>query len=273
MRMSTNWGIAALLALAWVVGCGGTSESKLAAEGASAPSLAPQVPPPRSDLPSRAEPAAEPPAQVPAAGGSWRITSKGIGALKVGATVPEPADGYEVSYATSFYADAQPLEGFRLTDPPALAVVSGGPFETWGYEHPGDEAPAAIRQRAVSLARTGKLPIEMIVITDPRPKTAQGVGVGDSYASYARANPRASDLQRFPGLWEEPSCVAAQDTIWYFFDRCDVPDQATLLRIVVRIDEAASHEKGEARGKGESRRKAEGGRKHEGLRKGEVQSE
>jgi hypothetical protein len=269
MRMTMSWGIAALLALAGI-GCGGASDAKLG-EGASAPSLAPQVPPPRPDLPSpsQQQPVAEPAPQVQAAGASWRITSKGVGPLKLGAAVPEPATGYQASYATSFYADAQPLEGFQLTDPPALAVVSGGPFKTWGYDHPGDEAPAAIRQRAIALARTGKLPIEMIVITDPRPKTEQGVGAGDSYASYAQANPATAELQRFPGLWEEPSCVATQDTIWYFFDRCDVPDQAKLLRIVVRADDGGS-EKGEARRKGDSGRKSEG-RRGESKRKREVQ--
>lgn len=252
MDMSIRWGIAALVAAS--IGCGGSPESaKNAAEGASVPSLAPQVPPPRQEL--KPQPVAEPAPQAPTAGAQWRITSKGIGRLKLGAAVPEPANGYEASYATTFYADAQPLEGFQVADPPALAVVSGGPFETWGYDHPGDEAPDSIRQRAVTMARTGKLPIEMIVITDPRPKTEQGVGVGDSHASFAKALP-AAELQRFPGLWEEPSCVATQDTIWYFFDRCDVPDQAKLLRIVVRADD--SHEKGEGRRKGESKRKGEG---------------
>jgi hypothetical protein len=264
MDMQAAWGMAALLALGWI-GCGGASDAKPSAEGASAPSLAPQVPPPRPQL----QPVAEPALPPQAAGGPWRITSKGVGPLKLRAAVPEPANGFEATYATSFYADAQPLEGFQIADPPALALVSGGPFKTWGNDHPGDEAPAAVRQKAMSLARAGKLPIEMIVITDPRPKTAQGVGAGDSYASFASANPAAAELQRFPGLWEEPSCVASQDTIWYFFDRCDVPDQAKLLRIVVRADDEGSHAKGEARRKGEGR-KAES-RKGESKRKGEAQ--
>lgn len=186
-------------------------------------------------VPAPGNPASLPPSA--AADAAWKVTARGVGPLVLGAAVPEPAGGLEASYATTFYADAQPLEGFRFSDPPAVAYVKGGPFSKWGYDHPGSEAPAKIIQRAVGLARAGKLPIDMIVITDSRPKTEQGVSVGDPYTSFAKANPAATKPQRFPGLWEEPSCVVSDDTVWYFFDHCEAPDQAKLLRIVIRTDD------------------------------------
>lgn len=187
--------------------------------------LAPELPPPRS-------PAVEQAPSAPAAARVWRITSDSVGPLKLGGSITEPAAGFAATYRTSFYADAQPLEGFALDDPPVLAVVAGGPFSHWGQDHPGDAAPADVKQRAVELARTGKLTIGMIIVTDPRPKTEREVGVGDSYASFARAY---EDLKpsRFPGLWEEPSCVASQATRSFFFDRCDALEGAKLIRIVL----------------------------------------
>jgi len=211
------------VAVSYAFACGG---EKHAAPSADNSSLVKPVVPPPANLPPSA-----------AADVAWKVTARGVGTLVLGVAVPEPAGRFEASYATTFYADAQPLEGFQFTDPPAVAYVKGGPFSKWGYDHPGSEAPAKIIQRAVGLARAGKLPIDMIVITDPRPKTEQGVGVGDPYTSFAKANPAATKLQRFPGLWEEPSCVVAEDTVWYFFDHCEAPDQAKLLRIAVRLDD------------------------------------
>jgi hypothetical protein len=225
--MFVRLGFVLLLASCWAAcGAGKTDSAKAEPVPDLKPVLPPQRPEPRAAV-----------AEQPAVAAQWRITSTGVGALTLRAAVPQPAAGFAASYTTTFYADAQPLEGFQFSDPPALAVVAKGPFEAWGNAHPGKEAPAAIRKRAASLATAGKLPVEMIVITDPRARTEEGVGAGDSYASAVRANPKLTELERFPGLWEEPSCVATQGSIWYFFDRCDAPAEAKLLRIVVRNED------------------------------------
>lgn len=215
---------AVIVTAAIAAACGGGSRTAPAAVD-NAELIKPKLPPPRAALPAAA------------VNVQWRVTSSGVGPLSLGAPVPEPAAGFVSTYTTSYYADAQPLEGFAFSDPPAAAFVKGGPFSKYGYEHVGETAPAKIKQKAIGLAKAGKLPIDMLVITDPRPKTGHGVGVGDTYATFAQLNPSAAKPQHFPGLWEEPSCVISEDTVWYFFDNCEALDQAKVLRIVVKTED------------------------------------
>jgi hypothetical protein len=165
-----------------------------------------------------------------------------IGKLELGKPIPVALLGAhpERLYATSFYADAQPLEGFALVDPPLLAVVAGGPFARWGAANPGEQAPARVRKQAAALARAGKLRISMLVVTSPKLRTATGIGVGSRWDELRKAHPAAS-LRLLPALWEEPTCVAQQKTIWFFFRGCRtaqgkvaLADDATVTRVVVR---------------------------------------
>ena len=169
-------------------------------------------------------------------GESWTITPDGIGDLRLGSRMAEPEGGFEDTYRTSFYGDSQPLEGFRFSDPPALAVFTGGPFSTWAERNGAKEPPEAIQTRAVAFARANRFKVHMLVTTDPRPQTAAGISVGDDYAAFARAYPRAPSPEAFRGLWEQPSCMVSRDTIWFFFDRCDNADEAKIIRIAVRPD-------------------------------------
>lgn len=197
-----------------------------ATPASGAPAAAPAAP--TNDAPA-------PPAPAPAAQ-DWMITETGIGDLRIGRAWPSArsaAPTLQTQYTATFYADAQPLEGFSLTDPPSFAVVSGGPFASWGMEHAGQPAPSAMRDQAAALARDGKLKLEMLVITDPRPKTAKGIGVSQDFAAFARAYPGALP-QPLPALWEEPSCVAQRDGLWFFFDRCAASRPSKVIRIVVR---------------------------------------
>jgi hypothetical protein len=167
---------------------------------------------------------------------TWRISSDGIGPLKLGAKLVEPEGGFEETYRTSFYGDKQPLEGFAFSEPPVLAVFKDGPFSAWGANNVGRKPPEAIQTRAVALARAKRFKVEMLVTTDPRPETTAGVSVGDDYATFARAYPRAPAPEAFVGLWEQPSCMVSHGTIWFFFDRCDDADRAKIIRIAVRTD-------------------------------------
>src|SRR5688500_17056594 len=138
---------------------------------------------------------------------TWTITQHGVGNLKLGGALVEPTGGFEDRYHASFYRDKQPLEGFQFDNPPVLAIVEDGPFRTWGTQHVGRSAPEAIETRAIALARAKRFKVAMLVITDPRPETDAGVSVGDVYASFARAYPRAPSPDTFVGLWEQPSCM------------------------------------------------------------------
>ncbi|HKP64223.1 MAG TPA: hypothetical protein VJV78_46120 [Polyangiales bacterium] len=162
------------------------------------------------------------------------ITQEGIGTLKLGGSLSEPVGGFDDRYRTSFYREELPLEGFEFDDPPVLAIFDEGPFRSWGKSHVGHEPPEAIRTRAVAFARANRFKIAMLVITDRRPATAAGIRVGDDYASFARAYPRAPSPDTYVGLWEQPSCMVNSGTIWFFFDRCDDADQAKIIRIAIR---------------------------------------
>lgn len=220
---------AVLVAAVLGAACGGDSRAAGPAPD-NAELVKPKLPPPRAALPTT-------PTNV-----QWRVTAKGVGAVVLGAPVPEPADGFAATYESSYYSDAQPLEGFKFSDPPVVAYVKGGPFAKYGYDHVGGAVPAKIKQRAVGLAKAGKLTVDMILVTDPRPKTEHGIGVGDSYATFAQLNPSAAKPHHFPGLWEEPTCMLSEDTIHYFFDNCEALDQAKLLRIAVRTVEEEAEE-------------------------------
>jgi hypothetical protein len=200
---------------------------------------APAQQPAAAELPPPAAPvltAPQPPAAIErdTISSQWTISPKGVGDVLLGAKLPEPRDGFAARYRTSFYGDAQPLEGFALDEPPVLAVVKKGPFTSWGANHPGDDPPDAIKAQALARARSGALSIGMLIITDPRPKTAEGIAVGDDYATFARAYPDLTPPEQFPALWEEPSCVISQQTLWFFFDRCDDREHAKIIRIAVR---------------------------------------
>lgn len=168
------------------------------------------------------------------------IEQGGVGTLRLGRPVPKALlEGGEAArrYATSFYADAQPLEGFRLLDPPVWAVVSGGPFAKWGYAHPGKPAPDRVKKQAVQRALAGKLVVEMLVVTSPELTTATGLKVGSSWAE-VRAAIQGAAITQLPGLWEEPTCLVRDGTIAYFFKGCRgkaaLPETSPVIRIVVR---------------------------------------
>jgi hypothetical protein len=164
---------------------------------------------------------------------AWLITDKGVGSLRPGAKLLVSGE-IASHYTTSFYSDAQPLEGFTFDEPPVFVAVRNGPFSGWGRAHAGEPVPDSIKQRALELAIAGKLSVQMIVVTARGPKTKVNIGVGDSYASFAKAYPKAGIPARFPTLWEDPTCVVTQKTVWFFFDRCDDQKHAKITRIVVR---------------------------------------
>lgn len=164
---------------------------------------------------------------------AWIISNKGVGNLRANRKLTLSGEVSD-KYQTSFYSDAQPLEGFKLDEPPVFVAVKGGPFAEWGEDHPGEKVIPEVVQHASDLARGGDLRVHMLIVTDPAPKTDRGIGVGDSYATFARAYPTAGTPTRFPTLWEDPTCVITQQKVWFFFDRCDESAKTKIIRIVVR---------------------------------------
>jgi hypothetical protein len=208
-----------------------TSPPPSAAEPTPPPIAAEPAPDPTNTF-AAALPSGERTTSIAGTPAAWLITAKGIGSLRPGARLGALTGDIASRYLATLYSDARPLEGFAFDEPPVFIAVSNGPFAAWGRAHAGEPVPDAIKQRAVELAQAGKLSVSMLIVTEKGPKTDRGVGVGDSYASFAKAYPGAGIPAKFPPLWEDPTCVITQKTLWFFFDRCD--ERAKVKRIVVR---------------------------------------
>lgn len=172
------------------------------------------------------------------------ITERRVGDVVIDQPIPAALLGEELAelYETSYYADAQPLEGFALRRPPMFVAVEGGPFHPFGMATPGQPVPDTMATEAAERAKRGELTVSMIIVTDPALVTAEGMGAGRTYADLQRAYPDL-DAYTFPGLWEEPSCIArptSESTIHFFLDGCQLardgdpfaPDDK-VLRVVV----------------------------------------
>ena len=175
---------------------------------------------------------------------TWEITETGVGPLAIGRSLPVAwvPGRLEPHYVTTFYADAQPLEGFTFDEPNLFAVVSGGPFEAFGRSTLDPTPPPEIVAEATRRARRGELTVKMLVITHPGLETAAGVGVGTRYDRLMAQYPEATTLD-FPGLWEEPSCIvrpSQTSNLWFFFGDCgstsdgSIDGRASIIRVVVR---------------------------------------
>ena len=161
------------------------------------------------------------------------ISDLGVGPVIVGKPVPK-AQLAGAEYKTSFYADAQPLEGFLLKDPEVLAIVSGGPFSKWGMDHPGEDVPEKIKKDA--LKKAPKLRVQMIIVTSEKWSAEGNVHVGSTFLEVKAAWTDAK-LTMLPGMWEEPSCLVVKGKVSAFFRKCEggkLSDDATVIRLVVR---------------------------------------
>ncbi len=195
-------------------------------------------PPPKATTTAASRPAA-PPSLRP-----FLIERGGVGPLRIGQPLPQEVLGPDAAsrYVTTFYADAQPLEGFRLEQPPLTVFVKGGPFYDVGMKDPAAPVPADMAERAVSVGRNGELVVQMLVITAPGLETASKVSVGSRFDQVMGAHPTAK-LTVLPGLWEEPSCIVALDPKHrrqLFFAKCQrranppIDPAEAVIRIVIR---------------------------------------
>jgi hypothetical protein len=168
------------------------------------------------------------------------IRSDGIGPIRIGA--PLSADLAKVeAYALRLYADAQPLEGFWVGEPPVFAALATGPYRKWLQESGQLDVPPAERFAAAALRDVeGGATIEMVYVEAPGITTPEGVGVGTRYEDFMGAYPDA-EVGRIPPLFEEPTCTGqtgALPRVHFFFDRCEdagpPPADAVVVRIAVR---------------------------------------
>jgi hypothetical protein len=162
---------------------------------APAPSLAAT-----SETPDAARATAEPVA---------RIEPAGVGDIRIGSPIParhlaDEADARR-RYEIRWVADAQPFEAFRIDDPPVIAVIDDGPFETWAKDNVGPLEPGRFADEAIAFAKAGA-PVAWIVIEQKGPVTSTGIGVGSSWDDVLAGHPSAKVLRDPEWFSSKPTC-------------------------------------------------------------------
>lgn len=112
------------------------------------------------------------------------IENGNVGELVVGKPIPEKLlTG--ARYEARWVADAQPMDGFYVGDPPILASIKGPLYDV----EPGPLEPLKekLAPKALEMAKAGAV-VNMILIEAPGITTAKGIGVGSTSAELERAH-------------------------------------------------------------------------------------
>lgn len=112
------------------------------------------------------------------------IENGNVGELVVGKPIPEKLlEG--ARYEARWVADAQPMDGFYVGDPPILAAIKGPLYDV----EPGPLEPLKekLAPKALEMARGGAVVLG-ILIEAQGVTTAKGIGVGSTAAELERAH-------------------------------------------------------------------------------------
>lgn len=169
--------------------------------------LPPRASPARVDVPAADAPPGPPSAALPSAPRTaLRITSDGVGDVRVGEPLPARVLASDLAsrYRVRWIADAQPFEGFELSEPPVYVHFSGGPMAEED-PIPTDETEiptiqARLAPRAVERARQGAR-IVSLLISVPELRTDGDIGVGSSHHELDAAHGPIT-LTRLPEVLE-----------------------------------------------------------------------
>ena len=172
-------------------------------------------------------------------GMTWLIESGRVGDIRLGHPLPETllADDQRLldAYTARFIADAQPLEGYSLEDPPLLVALESGPFRAYVDVEGVVEPPLdSLRRPGLTAARDGAK-VRAIYVQAPGPTTAKGVGVGSAYAALQGAYPDLT-LRPVPPTFGKDLCfarTAEMPDVSFVFSSCKA---AKTEGAVIRID-------------------------------------
>ena len=183
------------------------------------------------------QPAATTPPTPKPAPPAWPIEPGRVGALELGKPLPEAlltAD-LETRYIARYFADAQPLEGFRYDDPPLTVVLESGPFAKYldEVDEPRDPPLDQLRGKALEAART--VAIKRVMIDGEGPVTKAGAGVGSTLEALKSAYPDIQ-LRPLPETFGDDLCIATTKSlanVAFVFASCAKANQGAPVK---RID-------------------------------------
>lgn len=181
------------------------------------PSPAPGPEVPAASPRARVDPE-EPPSARPAPA---RVRGGAVDDIVVGAPIPSRYLDDKARYEARWVADAQPMEGFLIGDPPVWVVLDKGPMNE---VEPGplEELLPVLAPKALAAARAGAL-VGAIVIESPGITTAEGIGVGSTYQDLRDVYGEIGILRNPEWLDSKPTCDASAKTlpgIRFLLDGC-----------------------------------------------------
>ncbi|MEZ4403134.1 MAG: hypothetical protein R3B06_24130 [Kofleriaceae bacterium] len=176
----------AVVVVALAAACGKPAPSPPASAASE-----PAPPPPgaaAAGTPGAAAPATEVPMPTPAP--TWIIDTGKVGDVVLGQPLPAAlvTDQLATHYVAAYIADAQPVDGFRWSDPPITVYIAGGPFAAKvakGYE--GPPPTDELRAAGAAAARAGATVVR-VMVDGPGPATSGGFGVGAKLADLRAAD-------------------------------------------------------------------------------------
>lgn len=145
---------------------------------------------------------------------AWPIEPGRVGAIELGKPLPEAllTPDLEARYIARYFADAQPMEGFRYDDPPLTVVLESGPFAKYldEVDEPREPPLDQLRGKAVEVART--IAIKRVMIHGEGPATKAGAAVGRTLAALKSAYPDIK-LSPLPETFGDDLCSATTKSL------------------------------------------------------------
>jgi hypothetical protein len=196
--------------LVWIIavtGCGNgtapsTTPNEVEVARADAAAPPPEAPPPKPEVPARS------------------IADGSVGDIVIGKPIPQVYLDQAPRYEARWVADAQPMEGFLIGEPPIWATFEGPMAKV--EPGPLEDLLPKLAPKALEAARAGA-PVDSILIERAGITTASGIGVGTPYAELEQKHGPVKLLRNPEEFDSNISCVASVDDfkqVRFYLESC-----------------------------------------------------